>query len=264
MTVELHVEESGAADVDGAPALVLLHAFPLDSRMWAPQRELLRSTCRVVTPDLRGFGASPLGDDEPSLDRMADDVVAVLDRLDLDRVVLGGLSMGGYVTMALLRRHAERVRAVVLADTKATADPPAARENRERIARTLLEERSSRVLVDDVLPTLLGEATKQERSDVVETVRALVESAPPAAAAWAQRAMAARPDSFDVLRDLAVPLLVLVGEEDTISPVADARAMAESAPRSRAEVIGGAGHLSAVETPVPFAERVRDFVAELA
>ena len=151
MTVALHVREAGA----GRP-VVLMHAFPLSSAMWLEQRNALGDRCRVITPDLRGFGGSPLGDDEPSLDAMADDVAAMLDGLELDRVVLGGLSMGGYVAMAFLRRHAGRVAALVLADTKATADAPEAAANRERIAARLRSDDSSDVLVEDVLPSLLG------------------------------------------------------------------------------------------------------------
>jgi len=256
MSVELHVEETGA----GAP-LVLLHAFPLDSRMWLDARPRLGERFRVITPDLRGFGSSPLGSDEPSVDAMARDVVDLLDRLSLERVVLGGLSMGGYVAMAFLRHHADRVRAVVLADTKAAADPPAARDNRERIARTALEERSARVVVDDVLPTLLGETTRKQRPHVEQAVRSLVGNAPPEAIAWAQRAMGARPDSFDVLRALTVPTLVVVGDEDRVSPLTDARAMAEAAPVGRLAVLAGAGHLSAMETPELFSTSVGAFVA---
>src|SRR4051794_15742165 len=102
--------------------------------MWLAQRESLSGAHRVITPDLRGFGGSPLGADEPSLDVAADDVAMLLDSLGLDRVVLGGLSMGGYVAMAFVRRHGDRVRALVLADTKAGADSPQVRANRERIA----------------------------------------------------------------------------------------------------------------------------------
>jgi pimeloyl-ACP methyl ester carboxylesterase len=256
MSVELHVEVAGTG-----PPVVLLHAFPLDSRMWAATRTTLSERFRVVTPDLRGFGSSPLGTDTPSVDAMADDVVDLLDRMGLDRVVLGGLSLGGYVAMAFLRRHADRARAVILADTKAGADPQAARDNRERIARTALSERSARVVVDDVLPVLLGETTVRQRPHVASAVRSLVEAAQPESIAWAQRAMAARPDSFDVLRALAVPVLVVVGDEDQVSPPADAEAMAEAAPLGRLAVLAGAGHLSAMETPELFATSVGAFVS---
>jgi pimeloyl-ACP methyl ester carboxylesterase len=257
MVVELHAESTGAG-----PALLLLHAFPLSARMWDDVRPALSQAGRLITPDLRGFGGSPVAGAEqtPSLDAMADDVAALLDRLGLDRVVLGGLSMGGYVAMAFLRRHRDRVRALVLADTKAGADSAAARDNRERIARTVLAEGSPRVLVDDVLPGLLGDTTKRERPAVVERVRRLIEAAPPAAVAWAQRAMAARPDSTQTLAHTHVPALVVVGAEDTLSTAADAQTMARALTDARVVVVPGAGHLTAVETPADFAAAVGEFL----
>jgi pimeloyl-ACP methyl ester carboxylesterase len=171
--------------------------------------------------------------------------------------------MGGYVAMALLRRAPERVSALVLADTKATADPEAARDNRERIAATVLDEQSPRVLLEDVLPSLVGDTTMRERPLVHGRVRALVESAPPAAVAWAQRAMAARPDSLDTLRSAAMPTLVLVGDEDALAPPADAQAMVDALPTSRLVRIPRSGHLTAVETPDEFTVAVRDFLTSL-
>ncbi len=258
MPVQLAFREAGA----GRP-LVLLHAFPLDSTMWHPQREALAAHCRVITPDLRGFGGSELGDDEPSLAVAADDVVALMDRLDLDRVVLGGLSMGGYVAMMLLRRHPDRIAGLLLADTKAGADSEPARANRERIAQAVLNDATSTVLLDDVLPTLVGPTTVSSRPEVYGRVRALVETAPPAAVAWTQRAMAARPDSFDLLRGCQAPALVVVGEEDALSPPADARAMAAALPRSALVTIPAAGHLSAVEDPEAFTTAVAELVSRI-
>ncbi|MCU1674863.1 MAG: hydrolase, alpha/beta fold family [Frankiales bacterium] len=255
--MELAYREVGT----GQP-LVLLHAFPLSSAMWLAQREGLGHRCRVVTPDQRGFGGSDLGDDEPSLDHCADDLAQLLDRLALDRVVLGGLSMGGYVAMAFLRRHPERVAGLVLADTKAAADPGAARANRLRIADAVLADGSD-VLLEEVLPALLGSTTTTSRAGVVGRVRGLVQAAPPAAVAWAQRAMAARPDSFDTLRGFAGPALVVVGDQDVLSPVADGKAMADALPAGRLAVLQEAGHLTAVETPEAFTEQVAGFLAGL-
>jgi pimeloyl-ACP methyl ester carboxylesterase len=256
--LELAYREVGS----GRP-LVLLHAFPLSSAMWLEQRNGLSDHGRVITPDQRGFGGSPLGEDAPSLDAAADDLAAMLDRLDLDRVVLGGLSMGGYVAMAFLRRHPDRVEALVLADTKATADADPARANRERIAAAVEGDETSTVLVDDVLPALLGPTTVQSRPLVAGRVRGLVQAAPAPAVAWAQRAMAARPDSLDTLRAFDRPALVIVGAEDTLSPLADAEAMATALPRGRLVVVPEAGHLTAVETPEEFNAAVAGFLAEL-
>ena len=255
--VDLAHRESGT----GRP-LVLLHAFPLSSAMWREQREILSARCRVVTPDQRGFGGSPLGDDEPSLTSAADDVLALLDRLELDRVVLGGLSMGGYVAMQLLRRAPERVSALLLADTKASADAPEAREVRLRTAETVEREGTAQ-LAEQMLPALLGRTTLERRAEVAARVRGLVAAAPPAAVAWASRAMAARPDSFDVLRTVDVPALVVVGDEDALSPVDAAQAMVDALPHGRLAVVPEAGHLSAVEDPEAFGAVVTGFLDEL-
>ncbi|HEY0487156.1 MAG TPA: alpha/beta hydrolase [Mycobacteriales bacterium] len=243
--------------------LVLLHAFPLSSAMWGAQRDALADVCRVITPDQRGFGGTPLGDDAPSLERAADDVVALLDRLGLDRVVLGGLSMGGYVTMRVLARYPERVRGLVLADTKATADPAEVRERREQVARRAAEPGGMGALATEQLPVMLGRSTLERRPDVVEAVRSQLAAAPAESVAWASRAMAARPDSLDVLAAADVPALVLVGEEDTLTGVPDAEAMAAALPRGRLVHIPAAGHLSALENPGPFGAAVREFVVAL-
>jgi pimeloyl-ACP methyl ester carboxylesterase len=256
--MELAYREAGSGR-----ALVLLHAFPLSSAMWLEQRNELAASCRVITPDQRGFGGSPLGDDVPSLDTAADDIVELIDRLDLDRVVVGGLSMGGYVAMALLRRHPERIEALILADTKASADAEPAKANRERIAAAVESDENSTVLVDDVLAPLLGETTTSSRPLVSGRVRGLVQAAPAAAVAWAQRAMAGRPDSFETLQAFDRPALVIVGQEDVLAPPSDAEAMAAALPSGRLVVLPQAGHLTAVETPEAFNAQVAGFLAEL-
>jgi pimeloyl-ACP methyl ester carboxylesterase len=256
--VDPYVIESGRG-----PAVVLLHAFPLNASMWAAQREALSGSWRVLCPDQRGFGGTRLGHDEPSLDEVADDVAAMLDAKKVDTAVVGGLSMGGYVAMAFLRRHPERVRGLVLADTKAAADPPEAAANRLRIADAVVEAGSSALLADEVLPKLTGDTTKSSRPLVQGRIKATVETAPPPAVAWAQRAMAARPDSFETLRGVSVPALVVVGEEDALSPVSDAEAMAAALPDARLVTIPEAGHLTAMEAPEAFNAALTEFLAAL-
>jgi pimeloyl-ACP methyl ester carboxylesterase len=234
--VELAHTERGT----GRP-LVLLHAFPLSSAMW----QGLELPCRVIAPDQRGFGGSPLGADPPSLGECADDVLALMDRLGLEQVALGGLSMGGYVAMELLRRAPGRVSALLLADTKAQADTAEQREGRLRTAEAAEREGTAQ-LADQVLPALLGGTSLDRRLGVVARVRDLVAAAPPATVAWASRAMAGRPDSFDVL-----------------SPVAQAQQMADALPQGRLVVVPEAGHLSAVEDPEAFGAAVTAFLDEL-
>ncbi|GAA3948075.1 alpha/beta fold hydrolase [Actinomadura viridis] len=259
MTVQLHARDVGA----GTP-LVLLHAFPLSSAMWLEQREGLAGRFRVITPDLRGFGGSRLGDDPPSIDRMADDVALLIRRLGLDGAVVAGLSMGGYVAMALCRRHPDLVLGLVLASTKASADTDQARRNRLRQADALDRDDDVNVLLDEVLPNLVGPTTFQQRALVYGRVRGLVQATPAPAAAWAQRAMAGRPASFDTLRGLTVPALVVSGDEDPLSTGEDARAMVEALPDAEPVVIPQAGHLCAIERPDLFNRAVGEFTATLA
>jgi pimeloyl-ACP methyl ester carboxylesterase len=250
-------------DVGGGTPLVLLHAYPLSSAMWLAQREGLAARFRVITPDLRGFGGSPLGTDEPSIDAMADDVAALLDTLGISRAIVGGLSMGGYVTLAFCRRHPDRVLGAVLADTKATADADGAREARIGMAERLEAEENVSVLVDDLLPRLVGPTTMRQRALVYGRVRGLVQSTPPLAAAWAQRAMAARLDSTGALAEFRTPTLVLHGAEDMIITEDDARAMAGALPNAELIMIPGSGHLTAVEQPQLFNDAVTEFGAAL-
>ncbi|GAA2163395.1 alpha/beta fold hydrolase [Actinomadura napierensis] len=259
MTVQLY-----ARDVGSGTPLVLLHAFPLSSAMWLEQRQGLANRFRVVTPDLRGFGGSRLGTDEPSIDAMADDVAHLFRRLGLQRAVVGGLSMGGYVAMALCRRHPDLVLGVVLASTRAAADTDAARENRLRQADAIDRDGTVQVLLDELLPGLVGPTTYRQRALVYGRVRGLVQATPPPAAAWAQRAMAGRPEAFETLRGLKVPALVMVGDEDTIATEDEARAMADALPNAELLVIPRAGHLCAVEQPDLFNQAVAEFAAALA
>ena len=259
----LHHAESGS----GSP-LVLLHAFPLDSGLWRAQRnDLADAGFRVITPDLPGFGGTSLSRADPSLDVMADEVAALLDALELEQAVVGGLSMGGYVTMAMLRRHPQRLRAIVLADTKAAADTPQAAANRLSVADEVEHAGRSAGLVGAMLPALLGATTRSQRPDVVEKVARWITAQPAAGVAWAQRAMAGRPDSLSDLAAYRGPVLVLYGAEDTISPAADAVAMADAARSGGSAVtvveVPAAGHLSAVEDPAAVSHALASWLRSL-
>ncbi|QMU72508.1 alpha/beta fold hydrolase [Streptacidiphilus sp. P02-A3a] len=260
----LSVHESGS----GTP-LVLLHAFPLSARMWQAQLDELPGPdgggARVLAVDLRGFGGTALGPDRPSLDPLADDLALLLDRAGIDRAVVGGLSLGGYVAMAFARRHPARLAGLLLADTKAGADTEQQAANRERIARAVLARDSVRLLVDEQLPSpLLGASSAAREPRLVDRVRGLMEQAAPQSVAWMQRAMAARGDSLPVLAGVEVPALVLVGDEDLITPVAEARAMAAALPHAELTVLPGVGHLSAMEAPAAFNAAVRRLLDRVA
>ncbi len=238
--------------------LVLLHAFPLDARMWNAVREPLASHLRVITPDQRGLGRSPLpeSDREPSLEDAARDVVALLDRLELDRVVLGGCSMGGYLAMAVLRLAPERVGGLVLVDTKATPDTPEAAQSRLDVAERVGREGTGTWLAEANLPNLLAESTRTRRPELVETVRGIIESQPPAGISWTALALRTRPGSLDLLRESRVPTLVIVGEVDPITPVEAASEMAEAVDGATLVVLPDAGHLTPLEDPAGVVEAI--------
>lgn len=248
-----------------ATPLLLLHGFPLDSRMWDDVSDLLADDgVANLRLDAPGFGIAPVIDAEPSLDLVADGIVASLDALGIDRVVLAGLSMGGYIALAVVARHASRVAGLALLDTKASADTEAARVNRLRIASLADDgDTSAREAVGPMISTLLGASTLRTRPDVVARHRDWLTEAPAAGVAWCQRAMAARPARLEVLEDLSVPGLVLRGAEDELCTQDDAetmvRAMAEHDGDAELVVVPGAGHMSATEAPEAVAGTLAGF-----
>lgn len=247
--------------------VVLLHAFPLDGRMWAAQADAVSAAgWDVLVPDLPGFGESDLLGEEPSLDAVARTVLDELDAQRVDRAVIAGLSLGGYVTMALSRLAPERIDAIMLCDTKAAADTDVARANRERLTQAVLDAPAStgRILRQSFLPGLLGATTFAVRPDVVTQVEAWLDDADPHTIAWYQRAMADRPASYDTLAALAVPALVLWGDEDALSPQADQQAMLDALRFGREARIASAGHLSAVEAPDAVNAAMTGFLATIA
>lgn len=254
----MHLRELGAG-----PTVVLLHAFPCDGRMWLPQaRAVAEAGHRVLVADLPGFGSSPLIDSEPSLEAVAERLIAELGIRGIDRYVLGGVSLGGYVAMALLRMAPEQVAALILCDTKATADGETARVNRERLAASVdaAPAGTARILEQSVLPGLLGEKTFRERPAVVELVRGWLRDAPPASVSWYQRAMAGRPDSTAALTAAALPMLVLRGEQDALSSAEEARIMCATSAESQIVQVPDAGHLANVEAPEAVTEAVCGFL----
>jgi 3-oxoadipate enol-lactonase len=249
---------------DGLP-VVFLHGFPHDRTLWTPQRVALAPRVRCIVPDLRGFGHSSTHGPF-SMDQYADDVVALLDWLGIAAAVVCGLSMGGYVAMALWRRHPERVRAFVFCDTKAGADGDEARGRRDALIALAKREGTS-AITEAQLPGMLGKTTRERRPDVVNGVRVMMARQSVAGITGALQAMRDRPDSRETLGTISVPTLVVVGEDDVLTPISEARAIAEALPaaaRVRMEIIAGAGHLPCVERPAATTHALADFLATLA
>lgn len=245
----------------GEPPIVLLHALPLDSSMWdAPARALRARGHTVIAPDQRGFGATPLGTSPPSLDAVADDLARDLDARGVGGVVLAGCSMGGYAAMAFLRRHRDRVLALALLATRGQADTARAAAERHTFADLILDESTRGQVIARTTPLLLGASVRARRAGTVARVTAMVTAAAPESVAWAQRAIAARPDATDVLRAADVPAVVIAGEEDALVSIEEARSTAQALPRGRLITVPGAGHLLPLEAP----DRITELLMTLA
>lgn len=252
-------------EATGKPVLVLVHAFPLGSQMWEPQFRGAFHGWRILAPDLRGFGGSTderAEEVDPTIDDYADDVAGLIREVAGGPVVLGGLSLGGYTAFAVMRRAPGLVRALILADTRATGDSLEGRAARKAML-TVLEHDGPQGVARDMIPKLLGATTRDTNTDAEETVRLLIKRQSPAAIRDAIIRMMERPDSTPLLASITVPTLVVVGEEDVLTPPADAEAMVAALPNASLVRIVGAGHLVSLEQGQAFEASVDDFLSSL-
>ncbi|WP_047864833.1 alpha/beta fold hydrolase [Rubrobacter aplysinae] len=259
-----HVPEGGGTGYGGSKdPLVLLHAFPLHGGMWEPQLEALAESRRVILPDYPGFGraASEPVPAVPEMGYYAEALRELLDRLGLERVVLGGISMGGYVAFAALRGFPERISGLILADTNAAPDTEEARRGRNETA-ALIAESGVGILPGLLTERLLSEHTRRESPQTVERVQQMMLDSSPDGVVAALGALRERPDSTPLLGEIRVPTLVVGGEEDALSPPETMAGMADAIPDSRHVVLSEAGHLSNLESPGKFSAALSGFLEE--
>jgi pimeloyl-ACP methyl ester carboxylesterase len=247
----------------GLPIL-FLHAFPLNRSMWSGLMTALlpEQRYRLVALDWQGLGESSIQSNQTPLtmDQLADDVAALMDRLGIQRAVLCGLSMGGYVSFAFLRKYPQRVHALILADTRPGNDTEEGKANREQLAR-LAETQGPDAVAELQIPKLLSEQTRQQTPEVATRVRQMIASATPAGIAAASRGMALRADSTGLLSTITCPTLVVVGEQDALTPPTIAQAYAAHIPGAQLAVLPHAGHLSNLEQPEAFLAATRTFLS---
>lgn len=241
----------------GAP-LILLHAFPLDRAMWQPQLAALSDVARVIAPDLPGFGeSSPAAF---SIEGVAAVVAEFLAALDIPKATVCGLSMGGYIALALARKHADKLTALVLADTRSGVDDTNTRASRDKSIATA-NEKGSAALFEGMLPKVLCETTRNTRPEVVARVKEIAAKQPKESVTAALAALRDRPDANPGLKDIAVPTLVIVGEQDVVTPGLAAANLAGQIRGSKLVHLPDAGHLSNLENPDAFNAAVREFLA---
>jgi pimeloyl-ACP methyl ester carboxylesterase len=255
--IRLNVIDEG----DGPP-LVFLHGFPFDHSMWDAQRREFRNTHRVIIPDLRGLGRSEVSPVPVTMDLFADDVAALLDAVGVtEPVTLCGLSMGGCVAFAFVRRHAARLKGLILCDCRAIADTPEIVANRRKLAEKVLTD-GPPVVVETMMPRLFGPTTNEKQPQVIDALRNVMLASSSRGIAAAQLALADRPDSTPTLAEIRVPTLVIVGEHDAISTAAEMQGIAAAIAGAKAVVIPGAGHMAPTEKPADVNRAIREWMPE--
>jgi pimeloyl-ACP methyl ester carboxylesterase len=254
-TAQISTGELAYIDRGAGQPVLLVHGFPLDHTMWDAQIESLSKHAHVIAPDLRGFGQSKLGPVDPTygitMERYADDLAEFLDEIDLGAdqpIVFIGLSMGGYIGWQFVRKYPSRLRGLAQLDTRSMADTDEARAGRIKMAENVAEWGSGRV-AEMMGPKLVAPSAFEKKPAVVTVLRRVVSNTPPAAIAAAQRGLAARPDMINFLPQINVPTLVIVGDQDAISPLAEMKAIAAAIPNAEFVVIPDSGHMTTMENP---------------
>jgi pimeloyl-ACP methyl ester carboxylesterase len=257
-TQKLHVEVTGRPTKG---ALVLLHGFPLHGGMWQGQREALSAHWQVVVPDFRGFGQSP-ETGTFTIEQLADDTHDLVEKMDLGRIVLCGLSMGGYVALAYAKKYAQTLRGLILLDTKAEGDNAEGKANRDRMI-AIANERGSKPIADAMLGKLIPEETARNRPQLAKTLRDMMESTRPETIVHALAAMRDRPDQTNMLGAIKTPTLIGVGDQDAITPPDVARAMHAKIPGSQLRIFIGSGHMSPMEQTEQVNAAIAEFLSKL-
>jgi 3-oxoadipate enol-lactonase len=235
-------------DVGPGPVVVLIHGFPFDRSMWSHQRSSVGSIYRLILPDLRGHGTSAAPDGIYTVDEMADDVLELLDALQIEEpVVIGGLSMGGYVALSIAARHPERLKALMLINTRASADSPEAARVREELARQVEATGDTEPVVAAMLPKVFAKATFEHHPELVARMHGRMARTPARAIVGTLRGLAIRPDRTGDLPGINVPTLVLAGQSDALIPLEESESMARHIPGARLVVVPEAGHMAPVE-----------------
>lgn len=265
MSVNEVTIESGTLSVQAegqGPPLLMVHGFPLDHTLWRNQVDAFAGSFLVIAPDLAGFGGSSLVAGTVTMADHADRLAELLDVLGVrEPVHCCALSMGGYVAFEFWRRHPQRLRSLILCDTRAAADTPEAASNREKMAVEALRE-GAIVAERAMLPKLLAPDAPQRQPEVVQHVRQMIQGTRPETIAAAQRGMAVRADMTARLSEIALPTLLIVGEHDAISTPQEMADMSSRIPGSRLVTISGAGHLTPLEAPQAFNAALGSFLRQ--
>lgn len=257
----LEVAYNTAGNPSDLPVL-FIHGFPFSQEMWKPQVTLLSQNYRVITYDVRGHGGSEVGDGQYSLEFFVDDLFRLLDHLKIEKAIVVGLSMGGYIALRAIERSPERFRALVLCDTRSEADTTEGKIKRAASIK-LVKTEGVKKFAEGFVKAVFAPQTFEAKPDTVRFIQQIIEKTSPAAIAGTLFALAARTDTTPSLPNIKVPTLILVGEHDTLTPPSAAEAMYAKIPDSELHVIPGAAHMSNLENPEEFNKHLLDFLSRL-
>ncbi len=247
-------------DQGRGPVVLFVHGFPLNHKMWSPQIAAFSDRYRVIAPDLRGFGESTVSPGTVSMKQFADDLAGILDELHItDPITLSGLSMGGYIAWQFVEHYPERINALILCDTKASPDTEEAKQNRHKLAESVLKHGSG-VVAQAMPEKLFAKQTLDQNKAAVDQCKQMMLAAHPEGIAAALRGMAERPDMTSLLPKIQWPTLVIVGEEDQITTVEEMFGMAEAIPNATFVKVGFAGHMAPLEQPKPVNTSIKEFL----
>jgi pimeloyl-ACP methyl ester carboxylesterase len=254
---QLHCVDEG----NGTP-IILLHGFPLSSEIWSTAVDRLLDDFRVLAPDLRGHGLSDKPEGSYSMDTLGDDVIQIADHAGADRFVLGGHSMGGYAALRVADRFPDRLLGLIFVDSRAEADGDEGKAKRIGAINKIRAE-GKHAFLNDFLPNLVGPTTKSRNPGVLNLIRGIASYVPDHVLASCLKGLMERPDSRDLLLRIRVPALVIVGEEDTLTPPSAAEALADGIADSELLVLPGVGHTPSVEAPAAVAEAIHRFAGRI-
>lgn len=247
---------------EGAPIIIFVHGFPLNKSMWDKQVKALKDNYRVIAYDIRGHGNSEVGKIDFSIDLFVNDLLSFMDALKIEKTVLCGLSMGGYIALNAIEKYSDRFTALILSDTNCTADSPEAIEKRMNTIISI-KENGVEKLANDLIPNLFAPESFRSNSEEIVAVKEMIVTTTPSSLSKSLHALAERKETCGKLTEIKVPVLILVGEEDKITPPEAAKAMHEKIKNSTLQVIPHAGHLSNMENSDEFNKHLNNFLSGL-
>jgi 3-oxoadipate enol-lactonase len=244
---------------DDAPVIIFIHGFPLNKSMWDTQVEALKENYRVIAYDIRGHGNSDPGIDEFFIELFVIDLLRLMEKLKIEKSILCGLSLGGYIALNAVLKHPDRFDGLILNDTQCIADTPEIKENRCN-AIISIKEKGVEQYADEIIKKLFAQETFTKNKNVIDAVREMIISTPKQSLCNTLHALAERKETCDQLPEINIPVLIMVGQEDKITPIAAAQQMHEKILNSKLEIIQQAGHLSNLENLTAFNTHLVNFL----